>query len=408
MTEVSAPDRRPVRLLTAGYIIALTIIAGMSMCIHVFLDQVIAEQNNSVIAVSARQAKFSQRAALYASKYVHEPSQVNAQAFDETLEQMRLTHARLVADVREMDTDSNFGEMAHEIFFLIPYKLDLRMKDFFEQSKLLLEVPPDQLNPENRHYVYIMEATDGPLLAALDAALIAFESDSNSRIIRLQSYQLLALFVIFATLVGEAFLIFRPLVKRVDTYAAQLEKLAHTDGLTGIDNYRSFMQKGVRELRRALRLGKPLCVCMLDLDHFKSINDQYGHHVGDLVLKRFSELVEQAKRIEDEFGRLGGEEFGVLLPHTKLSGALVVAERIRKTVETTPIRYNETDDLFITVSIGLAEANPKAHNLDSVINCADEALYRAKRNGRNRVEISRKFTTEDNVVSLEQAAESAE
>jgi diguanylate cyclase (GGDEF)-like protein len=185
----------------------------------------------------------------------------------------------------------------------------------------------------------------------------------------------------------------------VTEYADKLEMLALTDPLTGIDNYRNFMQKGLKEIKRGIRLQKPLCVGILDLDHFKSINDQYGHNTGDVVLKEFSNIVMKCLRLEDEFGRIGGEEFGLLLPHTRLSDAKTVADRIRTTVEITPI-VCEDKEIYISVSIGVAEANPKVMTLDHVLNAADKALYKAKQKGRNRVEINREFTTDSNVVVL--------
>jgi diguanylate cyclase (GGDEF)-like protein len=135
----------------------------------------------------------------------------------------------------------------------------------------------------------------------------------------------------------------------------------------------------------------------MDLDHFKLINDKYGHQVGDALLKEFADTVKKCLRLEDEFGRIGGEEFGLLLPHTSLSDAITVAERIRKTVEITPLKF-KNNEIQITVSIGLSEANTKNLSLDVPLGTADKALYRAKKKGRNRVEVSRDYGTDENVA----------
>ncbi len=399
MIDFTPPDRNPIRLLTTGYIVALSIIAAMSVLIYLFLNQVIAEQNNSQLVISARQAKLSQRIALNAGEYVEEPGAMNRQLLDDSLELFVLSHEALADADGTMNVVEPVSEDVKRVFFGLPYKLDEKVEEFSAEVAALLETPERELKRSNPHYRYILDAASGPLINALDAAVLAYEADSASKISRLQSYQRMALFVIFATLIGEALFIFMPLARRIKDYATKLEMLALTDPLTGIDNYRNFMKKGIKEIKRSIRLDKPLCVGVLDLDNFKNFNDRYGHNTGDEILREFSSAVLKCLRLEDEFGRIGGEEFGLLLPHTKLSDAQTVAERIRRTVEVTPV-LSEGREHYITVSIGIAEANPKIMSLDNVLNSADKALYMAKKKGRNRVEVSRDFTTDGNVVTF--------
>ncbi len=398
MIDFSSPDRNPIKLLTAGYIVALSIVAAMSFCIYLFLNQVIAEQDSSSLLVSARQAKLSQRIALHASHYIEDQTTLNRQLLEDTLELFTASHEALLKADGKMNITDGMSNEVRQVFYSLPYKLDEKVRGFIGEVSALLEVPEAELKRGNPHHKYIVEAAAGPLINALDAAVAAYEAESFSKISRLQSYQRMALFVIFATLIAEAMMIFVPLVRRVREYADKLEMLALTDPLTGIDNYRNFMQKGMKEIKRSVRINKPLCVGVMDIDHFKEVNDQFGHNVGDAVLKEFAAIVIKCLRLEDEIGRIGGEEFGLLLPHTKLSDAKTVAERIRKTVEISPI-VHEGKEHFITVSIGLAEANPKVMTLDHVLNAADKSLYKAKQKGRNRVEINRDFTT-DNILSF--------
>ncbi len=156
-----------------------------------------------------------------------------------------------------------------------------------------------------------------------------------------------------------------------------------TDPLTGLLNRRHFMQLSNREETRSRRHGLTFAVLMLDIDHFKRINDTYGHPIGDLAIKALADICSSALRPHDILARFGGEEFVLTLPQTELEGAMVVAERIRKMTEVQEIA-TEQGPVRYTVSIGVSMyRNGKA--FDQVMARADEALYRAKEGGRNRV-----------------------
>lgn len=163
----------------------------------------------------------------------------------------------------------------------------------------------------------------------------------------------------------------------------RLARLADQDPLTGAYNRRSLEQRLREEAARSSRFSAPLSVCMLDLDHFKRVNDTYGHPVGDKVLVELVRRIGGCLRTADAIARYGGEEFLLVLPHTNLGGAVVVAERIRYVVGTTPFDVGGVT-LGITVSIGAAEVGPKGP--DEAVVRADAAMYRAKQGGRNRVE----------------------
>ena len=123
---------------------------------------------------------------------------------------------------------------------------------------------------------------------------------------------------------------------------------------------------------------------MIDADRFKNINDSYGHHAGDIVLRSLSLVALEQKRAQDTFGRLGGEEFGLILPETTLAQAKVVAERIQKTWENSPVNL-DGEMIHSTVSIGVAEANPDDRSFDDILRRADRMMYKAKEAGRNQV-----------------------
>ncbi len=164
----------------------------------------------------------------------------------------------------------------------------------------------------------------------------------------------------------------------------ELHKQATTDFLTNVLNRRAFFEKAQEEVERTLRYKNKLSVLILDIDHFKSINDSYGHHAGDEVLKKFIQSVENTLRNSDFIGRIGGEEFAVLLPETELDKALIIGERIRDLIGNITIPVDHLT-LRLTVSLGAAEYNSGEKNIYSTIKRADAALYRAKESGRNRI-----------------------
>ena len=177
------------------------------------------------------------------------------------------------------------------------------------------------------------------------------------------------------------------LKQRTDALLVQgerLEKLALTDGLTQIHNRRHFQIRLVEEFRRAQRYDNPMALILADLDHFKNINDTAGHVVGDLVLRKVAGCFTVCIRDTDTAARWGGEEFAVVLPQTHLAGALTVAERIRR--EIGDLRLGPEGALSVTASLGVS-SYPAAHvhTTDELVRAADEALYRAKREGRNKV-----------------------
>jgi diguanylate cyclase (GGDEF)-like protein len=155
------------------------------------------------------------------------------------------------------------------------------------------------------------------------------------------------------------------------------------DPLTGVCNRRAFLERGEKLLNRSAFDRQSAVLLLFDLDRFKHINDTFGHHVGDRVLTDFCSVATAALRPHDVFGRLGGEEFASLLPHTSLEGGLETAERIRAKFEATNLAIDE-DAFAATVSVGVAASTDR--NLSDMIMAADRALYRAKAKGRNRVE----------------------
>lgn len=165
----------------------------------------------------------------------------------------------------------------------------------------------------------------------------------------------------------------------------QLERLSQSDELTGLVNRRHFISVARHEITRCQRYGGDLSVLMLDIDHFKKINDGYGHPAGDKVLARIGTLFRSMLRDSDIAARMGGEEFAILLPHTSAEHALLVGERIRTGVAATTIDVGQGKTLRCTLSVGVATLHGKGADLEQMLHAADQALYAAKHGGRNRV-----------------------
>ena len=164
-----------------------------------------------------------------------------------------------------------------------------------------------------------------------------------------------------------------------------LENMARTDGLTGLANHQAFMERAKGEFSRARRYSRSLSVVMIDIDHFKSINDQYGHAVGDEVLRQISRQCQSKLRDSDFLGRLGGEEFALLLPDTSRDSAHHVAERMREQLNETPIILDKETTLNITASFGVAALKEDDADFNAMLHRADTAMYQAKHSGRNQV-----------------------
>ncbi|MDB1125758.1 GGDEF domain-containing protein [Vibrio algarum] len=166
----------------------------------------------------------------------------------------------------------------------------------------------------------------------------------------------------------------------------RVEALAITDQLTGINNRRSMDTVSEHEIKRARRYKQPLSVLMLDLDHFKLVNDSYGHNAGDFILREFAYLCTQQLRETDFIFRVGGEEFTILLPMTDIATAYTIGERIRLFTESHIFYFKELNQkIDISVSIGISCFSDTSPSFKELMTQADKALYKAKQNGRNQV-----------------------
>jgi diguanylate cyclase (GGDEF)-like protein len=372
------------RFLTISYIAALSIIALLSITSHITLDHVLQTHEGSaaVVNVSGRQRMLSQRIASLAAQYALGDPSAQAGLIAAT-DEFADNHRQLVEGNSSRHLPPADSAELKAIYFTGDYPLDRAVRDYVATARLISSQSPSDPGLKGE-MTQLFAAAREPLLTQLNDVVKIHQVESEQQLSRLQLLQKMVLIVVLATLCVEAMVIFQPMVRRIAKYHAELMRLATTDPLTGLLNRRSFFDRGIAELRKARRGGQQACFLMLDVDHFKKINDTYGHKTGDIVLKALAEKLLGALRPGDLAGRLGGEEFAVLLPDTTLVSAEVAAQRLCDHIAQMEVS-SESEIIKFTVSIGAADFEKDALTLQPAMDRADAALYRAKAEGRNRV-----------------------
>jgi diguanylate cyclase (GGDEF)-like protein len=374
------------RALTAGYAAALLIIAGLSIASHLALGYSLQsnEGTAAIINKSGRQRMLSQRIAGLAAQYrLGDPSARGD--LSAAIDQFEAGHNFLLAANATARLDDSTAAELHAVYFGSEDSLDPRVRRYVADARRIIDLPPGDPAIDAPLSRVLTEART-PILSALETIVRIEQRESEQRLIRLEHLQWAILAVVLATLLVEAMVIFRPMIRRIIVYTAELLRLATTDPLTGAANRRSFMERCEAEIHRARRYDRPVSLLMIDVDHFKAVNDTYGHAAGDVVLAAVGEALRQSVRQIDIWGRLGGEEFAVLLVETGLPGAAIVAERIRARFEGMEVSVGGAAIRF-TVSIGCTTVTADTAGLEAALRVADQRMYEAKQSGRNRVVI---------------------
>jgi diguanylate cyclase (GGDEF)-like protein len=273
-----------------------------------------------------------------------------------------------IAAVMSLDPNNAAMRMTIGAAIVAAYAALTATELWSERRKSLQRRWPAFLVPVLHGFVLMLPIVLGDLLQPAD------EKFGSSIWVMVFSIEL----VLYA--VGTVFVIFMLVSERTVTAH---KTAASVDPLTGMFNRRGFAEACARVIEREAKAGRPLCVMIFDIDHFKSINDRFGHPAGDEILKLFATVVVNSLRLSDLSGRIGGEEFAALLP-CPLEEGVIAAERVREAFEASGIVCEE-GKVDTTVSIGVA-GGPAGTELEVLLAAADTALYQAKRGGRNRVE----------------------
>ena len=373
------------RFLTRCYLAALAIIALLSIASHLVLSEALRADEGSaeIINASGRQRMLSQRIVSLSAEL--EAGDATARRpLVEGIAELGAAHRRLVALVPST-ADSDHAKLK-ALYFGRP-AIDRRVERFTAAAARIARRHSDASLSvaRDRDFALIADEARGPLLVGLDQAVKVHQAASEARSRQLVTIQWWILAVVLLTLLVEAMFIFRPMVSRLADYVMALLRLADVDYLTGLANRRAFTDQSLRAIEQGRRHRRPATVLLIDVDHFKAVNDTHGHPGGDAALCLLSDLFRDGARAGDVVGRIGGEEFAIFLPETSGAQAAVIAERVRATVAATPVEI-DGKTVPLTVSIGMANVRfDESDPLAAALKIADAMLYLAKKMGRNRV-----------------------
>ena len=372
------------RSLTVAYTLALGIIATMSLASHWTLNTVLKAHEGaaSVINVSGRQRMLSQRISSLAAQYaLGNPDAQNDLVT--AIDQFETAHQKLLDGDDALKLPVPTSIALRNIYLTGSPSLNEAVGAYVADARAIASMKPDDLK-SNIVLTRLFVAARSPLLAKLNEVVKVHQQTSERQLQILERIQIGSLIVVLVTLLAEAFGIFRPMVNRIGRYTRELIWMAATDSLTGALNRRSFTERCLVELGRARRYERATSILMIDIDRFKSVNDTHGHSGGDAVLKALVACLQERIRPSDILGRLGGEEFAIILAETEQSAAEAVAERIRCDVAALDVAL-ETGMVSFTISVGIAQFAQQSTALRPTMDRADRALYQAKADGRNRV-----------------------
>ncbi|MEE3623212.1 diguanylate cyclase [Nitrospirillum sp. BR 11752] len=352
-----ADHRLPTRRLTVAYVAALALIALLSGAVHLLLDHVIAQQRDSgtIINVAGRQRMLSQRIGLLARDFYEDHDEQARIPLLQAAAAMERAHRALLAGNGDLGITHGLSDAARALYFSPPTDLDRRTRDLILSVRILArgDEPPDtSAELRARSFADIRTQTRDVIIPLLDEAVRQFEGEAAQRIDGLRRAQQGVLAILLTTLLAEALFIFRPLVGGLKLSAARLYDMATRDALTGLPNRRHFLEVAGREVRRRQGAGQPAALLLIDIDHFRALNESLGPEAGDRALDQFGRLLQGWLRQGEVAGRIGGRAFAVMLPDADLMDATARAEGLRRAVGAAPINGQAT--LAWTVSIGIA------------------------------------------------------
>jgi diguanylate cyclase (GGDEF)-like protein len=377
-------DPLSARRLTSYYLTALMIIAGLTIASHLILGHVLRHNqgNAAVINISGRQRMLCQRIASLAAQYRLGDATARPPLID-AINEFATTQAALSAANRAIANPDAETLEIRGIYAAGPQSLDAAASRFVADARLVAGLAP--ANPAAAApLARIFAAARAPMLAELNQVVAIHQSETERILAELACLQRAIIAIVLITLGIEAQIIFRPMIRQIVEYTGEITRLATIDPLTELPNRRGFFDRAEAETTRAQRYNHPLSLLMLDADHFKQINDSYGHEAGDQVLRALAGALREILRGGDIAGRLGGEEFAILTPQTDLPGAAQLARRLQAKIAGLAVSFG-THTINITVSIGVAPVPPAPDGLARALRDADSLLYRAKNTGRNRV-----------------------
>ena len=367
--------------LTRAYVGALSLIALISILGHIVTVHLTSNQreNAEVTFTITNLRSLVDTIVSQASTF-----KTSKDSFDDDLVSQSIDRLQK----EETKIDSYGSDALNGIFHDPPFLLSEKVDKFIKTTNDFLRYLRTNKNEEAAAaFSSLSGETSKVLEINMDLSLDQYRTDVLKQIEHSYQLQYAGVLTILLVLFLEATFIFRPMVKHLREYHNYLIKLALTDMLTGLNNRRAFLQLANAGLDHYKRHKKPFVVVLMDLDHFKHVNDTYGHKVGDLVLQHYATLMQKVLRAHDTLGRIGGEEFAIFLPQTTADEALPMLERFRQSIAETPCPYmdgnGQPQTLRYTSSFGAIAVTTGVWTLDELFIKADAQLYKAKDGGRN-------------------------
>ena len=392
VTEIESETHSPAKALEYAYIIAFALIALCSVGVHYTTDLLIKQLNESseVTYELTNLRTLFHRLPEQVTQFKEYGSEVDQYRLISTLKKIDSSRNHII---RKLTKNKDFSPVLFEVFFDKKFDLNAKLQSYalYANECGVADIRTQDIAKVCGVAELVMSRSKPQeLLASFDIALNKYRAENTDKIELYKYAQFIGIVVIISVLILEAFLIFRPLIKRIHKFHALLVEQALQDPMTGLKNRRAFMSQSTAEISQASRTNKPIAAVLMDLDNFKSVNDTYGHDVGDAVIKHFAQQLKKHVRRGDLLGRVGGEEFAIMLVRsTNDEDAFNVINRIRMSVEKTPCPYKDKNGkpqtLPYTVSSGVYSLVPSGESVDKLLSRADEMLYEAKEKGRNKV-----------------------
>jgi len=381
------------RIMTIRHGLALGAVAALSLMGFLASYHVATTEKNRAVLMNAAgtQGMLAQRIVTYALLVAQADTQKEREAARNALasavDLLDRSHRTAVGADYESGSFAGHSSELNRFYFASPMKLDQHIKEFLVRARSIRDSGSETLGRDNTDLQYLIETADSSLAPGLEKVMAQCQEESKRAARTLLTLQTAIVIATLFVLVMEVLFVFRPMTATIGgerellvRLSVELQELEATDGLTGVLNRSRFDEVIERELRMVNRYVTSLSVIVLDIDHFKQVNDRHGHHVGDRVLMAVSEIIQANLRNTDFVFRWGGEEFLVLLPRTNIEGAAGVAEKLRSLVA----EKTFDDDLRVTISLGVAQL-AEQEGADAFVKRADDALCNAKTAGRNAV-----------------------
>ncbi len=377
---------KPEKRLSRSYIAGLIVIVLIATLTHVIMDRLLLTEQHTadVVNMAGKQRMLSQRIMQLTYRYMLARNDQEAVYFQQkamlAIKKMDQTHRQLLVNPRS----TTYQKATDGIYFDPPSELDMQVRTFLGAAREILRREPETLSLDSPIVRLISERQVEPLLLDLNKAVTLFVDASRQSMNRMHIMLWLLYTALIAVIVLEGLFVFRPAFRHLFERTRELHELARTDPLTGCHNRRSFVTLADAFQESVKRYHTPCAVLMLDIDHFKRVNDTYGHPVGDLVIQALARTCVNALRKSDVFGRLGGEEFAALIRVDTLAQALQVAEKLRTALSHVNVPLPSGETLQFTVSMGVSMMQAADESHFEALNRADAALYAAKQAGRNQ------------------------